>query len=198
MSKSQKTDKKYHHYLKKLLDPIVIILVIFWIYSISILASFFGTPIVLATDLFADTITRYFWNGNFSIFDIEFSSTTTGFSANFPRQFSWAFIIAAIFFVLLTTIGIALAVFKVGINRFKIVQLILWPLFLIASLTIGSAIVFMNWGANLKSDDIVISYGRVVMLNFVISLLFILLVLILSAYLSNYERKRVSEINNST
>ncbi|MBK5112378.1 MAG: hypothetical protein KGD59_12320 [Candidatus Heimdallarchaeota archaeon] len=198
MSKKQKNERKIHHYLKRLLDPIVIIFIVFWIYSINMLAFFFRTPGIFATDLFADTITQYFWNGNYSILDIELDSITEGFTADFPKQFSWVFIVAAICFVLLTTIGIALAVFKQGINRFKIIRIVIWPLFIIASMIIGSVIVFFNWGASLKTEDIVISYGRVVMLNFVVSLLFILLVLILSAYLSNYEKNRASQIINSS
>jgi hypothetical protein len=188
LSEKQKNEGKSNQYLKRLIDPVVIIFIIFWIYSINILAFFFKSPIVLSADLFADTITSYFWNGDYTIFDIESESTTLGFDADFPTQFSWIFIVAAIFFVLLLTIGIILTIFKQGMTRFKIIRIVIWPLFIVASMTIGSVVVFLNVGASLKTDDVVISYGRVAMLNFVISLLLIVLVLILSAYLSNYKK----------
>jgi len=186
--KREEISKKY---LQRLQDPIVIIFIIFWIYSIFILGFYFRTSIITATHFFDDTITKYFWNGDFSIFDIETEETTYGFSADFPRQLSWVFIIAMIIFILVTTLGIILSIFKKNITRYQVFQMIIWILFIIASMIISCAIVFFNWAAGIKTDDISISYGRIIMLNLVISIILVLFVLILSSYVSIYKKSKI-------
>ena len=114
---NNRMDKKednitFTKYLKKLLDPIPIFSLIFLIYSINILVFYFRTPIIISTDLLADTVTYYFWNGDISILDIGLGTTTEGFAANFPAQLSWVFITAIIFFLLLTIIVTFLSVFS--------------------------------------------------------------------------------------
>ena len=68
---SEKMEKKENEitfikYLKRLLDPIPIFSIIFLIYSVNILVFYFKTPLIISTDLIADTVTYYFWNGNYS------------------------------------------------------------------------------------------------------------------------------------
>ncbi len=196
MEKNEK-NISFSKYFKKLLDPIPIFSLVFMIYSINILVFYFRTPLIISTDLLADTVTYYFWNGNFSILDIELGTTSEGFAANFPIQLSWGFITAIIFFLLLTTIVTFLSVFDEEITRFKISQRIIWPLFIISSMIIGCASVFLSWGASLKTDDVLISYGRVVMLNLVVSILIVLFVLIFSAYVSDYMKNREKYLINS-
>ncbi len=199
---SNRMDKKEDNialtkYLRKLLDPIPIFSLIFLIYSINILVFYFRTPIVISTDLLADTVTYYFWNGNFSILDIGLGTTTEGFTANFPVQFSWVFITAIIFFLLLTTIVTFFSVFNEKITRIKISQRIIWPLFIISSMIIGCVTVFLSWGATLKTEDFLIAYGRVVMLNLVVSIIIVLFVIIFSDYVSNYKKNREKYLVNS-
>ncbi|NPE07613.1 MAG: hypothetical protein GNW80_04985 [Asgard group archaeon] len=199
---SKRKDKKednitFTKYLKKLLDPIPIFSLIFMIYSINILVFYFRTPIIISTDLLADTVTYYFWNGNFSILDIGLETTTEGFAANFPAQLSWVFITAIIFFLLLTTIVTILSVFNEKITRIKISQRIIWPLFIISSIIIGCVVVFLYWGASLKTEDFLISYGRVVMLNLVVSIIIVIFVLVFSAYVSSYKSNREKYSVNS-
>lgn len=198
---SEKMEKKENEitfikYLKKLLDPIPIFSIIFLIYSINILVFYFRTPVIISTDLIADTVTYYFWNGNFSILDIELGTTSEGFASNFPIRLSWVFITAIIFFLLLTTLVIILSVFKEEITRIKISQITIWPLFIISSMIIGCVVVFLNWGASLKTGDMVISYGRVIMVNLIVSILIMLFVLIFSAYISGYKRNREKQLVN--
>lgn len=192
----KENDITFTKYLKKLLDPIPIFSIIFLIYSINILVFYFRTPVIISTDLIADTVTYYFWNGNFSILDIELGTTSEGFATNFPIRLSWVFITAIIFFLLLTTVVIILSVFKEEITRIKISQITIWPLFIISSMLIGCVVVFLNWGASLKTEDMVISYGRVIMLNLVVSILIMLFVLIFSAYISGYKRNREKQLVN--
>jgi len=194
---NKENDIIFKKYLKKLLDPIVIFSLVFWIYSFNILVFYFRTPIIVSADLFADTVTNYFWNGNYSIHDIELGTTSEGFAANFPTQLSWVFIAATIFLLLLTTIVIVLCVFKEDITRFKISQIVIWPLFIIASMIIGCVVVFLNWSSSLKTEDMLISFGRVIMLNLVVSILTVLFVLILSAYISGYNKIRKKQQLNS-
>ena len=198
---SEKMEKKENEitfikYLKKLLDPIPIFSIIFLIYSVNILVFYFKTPLIISTDLIADTVTYYFWNGNYSILDIKLGTTSEGFATNFPIQISWVFITAIIFFLLLTTFVIILSVFREEITRIKISQITIWPLFIISSMIIGCVVVFLNWGASLKTEDMVISYGRVIMLNLVVSILIMLFVLIFSAYISGYKRNREKQLVN--
>lgn len=198
---SEKMEKKENEitfikYLKKLLDPIPIFSIIFLIYSVNILVFYFKTPLIISTDLIADTVTYYFWNGNYSILDIKLGTTSEGFATNFPIRLSWVFITAIIFFLLLTTLVIILSVFKEEITRIKISQITIWPLFIISSMIIGCVVVFLNWGASLKTEDMVISYGRVIMLNLVVSILIVLFVLIFSAYISGYKRNREKQLVN--
>ena len=200
MSKEMEKKEKnitFTKYLKKLLDPFPIFSLIFMIYSINILVFYFRTPIIISTDLLADTVTYYFWNGNFSIFDIELGTSTEGFAANFPIQLSWVFITAIIFFLLITTMVTFLSVFKEEITRFTVSQRIIWPLFIISSMIIGCVVVFLSWGASLKTENMLISYGRVVMLNLVMSIIIVLFVLIFSAYVSGYKRNREKYLINS-
>lgn len=192
----KENDITFTKYLKKLLDPIPIFSIIFLIYSINILVFYFRTPVIISTDLIADTVTYYFWNGNFSILDIELGTTSEGFASNFPIRLSWVFITAIIFFLLLTTLVIILSVFKEEITRIKISQITIWPLFIISSMIIGCVVVFLNWGASLKTEDMVISYGRVIMVNLIVSILIMLFVLIFSAYISSYKRNREKQLVN--
>ncbi len=177
-------------YLKKLQDPILIIFIIFWIYSVFMLGFFFKTPIIVSTHFYDDTITNYFWDGNFSIFDIETEITTYDFSADFPRQLSWVFISAMTIFILIITVGIIFPFLKKEISRFDIIRLIFWPTFIMASMIISSIIVFLSWGASLKTDEISISHGRIIMLNLIISIVLILFVLVLISYASIYEKPK--------
>lgn len=200
MSKGmEKKDNKnaFTKYLKKLLDPIPFFSLVFMIYSINILVFYFRTPIIISADLLADTVTYYFWNGKFSILDIELGTTTEGFAANFPIQLSWVLITAIIFFLVLTIIVTFLSVFDEKITRFKISQRIIWPLFIISSMIISCVVVFLSWGASLKSDDMVISYGRVAMFNLVVSIIIVIFVVIFSAYVSSYKRNREKYLVNS-
>jgi len=198
---NNRMDKKednitFTKYLKKLLDPIPIFSLIFLIYSINILVFYFRTPIIISTDLLADTVTYYFWNGDISILDIGLGTTTEGFAANFPAQLSWVFITAIIFFLLLTIIVTFLSVFSKKITRIKISQRIIWPLFIISSMIIGCVVVFLSWGASLKTEDFLILYGRVIMLNLVVSIIIMLFVLIFSAYVTDYKRNREKHLTN--
>lgn len=196
MEKNEK-NISFSKYFKKLLDPIPIFSLVFMIYSINILVFYFRTPLIISTDLLADTVTYYFWNGKFSILDIELGTTSEGFAVNFPIQLSWVFITAIIFFLLLTIIVTFLSVFDEEITRFKISQRIIWPLFIISIMIIGCVVVFLSWGASLKIEDVLISYGRVVMLNLVVSILIVLFVLIFSAYVSDYMKNREKYFVNS-
>ncbi|NHJ32237.1 MAG: hypothetical protein FK732_05200 [Asgard group archaeon] len=187
----KKEEKKvFNKYIQRLLDPIVMFCILFWIYSFNMLVFFFRTPIIVSTDLVADTITRFFWNGNYSIFDIEFETITEGYDASFPSGLSWLFIIATIFFLVITTIGIVLSLVKEETKRFQITQLLIWPLFIISSMIISCAVVFINWGVNQITDDIRISFGRVIMLDLIVSILLVLFILILSVYFSAYKRNK--------
>ncbi|MGC9780614.1 MAG: hypothetical protein HZR80_15330 [Candidatus Heimdallarchaeota archaeon] len=192
MSDKSTRSVKKNVYLQRLKDPIIIIGLILFINFLIMLIVNLINPIILKSILLQDQIIYVSWNGNFLLQDLETHTTEIGIEEGFPFAAGWLLIFSLASSMAIGIIQVLIPIIKADLTRIGFLSKLIWPYFITLGFTLTNSIILMIWGLNERSDESAVRINTNLVYNIAISILLILSIIVVLAYISRLIKKNIS------
>ncbi|NHJ87060.1 MAG: hypothetical protein FK734_16475 [Asgard group archaeon] len=181
----KKENSKWDNFLKRITEPITIIVTIALINFVSILIIYLNNPVLYIINNFYDTQSSYFSNGYYEYFDLVLEEMIDeGFVINFPIHYSRVLIITIILGIIVC-VSTLLAVFLTKeMKRITLASILIWPTTILSFMMILPCARLIQWGIVLAkaSENDFLVLGSHLIYSLVIAVVLIFIALTISYY----------------